>query len=161
MNLPTQHARSPQPVREKRVTRWHNPTSNTITAMIVEDGEVFSFSVPPGEERELDSKYDRALHQVDCGRDECHRKGWWCVAGHEGTVAGGNAPLLRRVGKNDKLDPMLDPEVQARKALEKSIAAAAAMGAVHQHAMQAAAEKIQGAPAHNPTPPAAQSAAKK
>jgi hypothetical protein len=103
----------PTSVPERKLTKWHNPTPN-MQSVTINDGAPFAFTVPPGETRELDSRYDRAVQMVDCGHD-------YCTAGHEGLVVGGGAPLLKRMGKDDKLDPSLDPDHAARKSVEAQI----------------------------------------
>jgi hypothetical protein len=111
----------PTGVPERRLTKWHNPLPHPQSVTIGYDGAPFMFVVPPGETRELDSRYDRAVQMVDCGHDECHKAGWFCTKGHEGLIVGGGAPLLRRVGKNDRLDSSLDPESAARKSVEAQV----------------------------------------
>jgi hypothetical protein len=107
-------------VPERKETQWHNPTP-VAQSVVIRDGAPFAFTVPPGETKSLDSRYDHAVQMVDCGKDECHKKGWFCRGGHEGMVVGGGAPLLKRVGKKDSLDPSLDPEFQKQKVIREEI----------------------------------------
>jgi hypothetical protein len=111
----------PAGVPERRMTAWHNPTKRAQSVVINDTGNAFAFVVQPGETKELDSRYDRAINTRDCGREDCHRTGWFCTRGHDGNVVGGGAPLLRRVGHSDTLDPSLDPDAQARKSVEAEI----------------------------------------
>lgn len=120
MNTPNPLAYAGVP--QQRTTRWHNPTSHPQRVVINDgNGVKFLFEVSPGETRELDSRYDRAIHMIDCGREECHRKGWFCHVGHEGSIVGGGAPMLRRVGKTDTMDPSLDPELAAKRARDEKV----------------------------------------
>lgn len=109
-----------QGVPQRRNTKWHNPTDRPQT-VIIQDGAPFAFTVAPGETSELDSRYDRAVQLIDCGRQDCHKKGWFCTEGHEGLIVGGQAPLLRRAGKSDRMDDSLDPAHATRKELEKQV----------------------------------------
>jgi hypothetical protein len=47
---------------------------------------------------------------VDCGRDECHKTGWWCVQGHPGLIQGGMAPTLIDLDRELNIDASLIPE---------------------------------------------------
>lgn len=107
-------------VPERKLTAWHNPTK-TAQTVIIRDGQPFAFTVGPGETKELDSRYDFVVHQRDCGKDECHRRGWFCRGEHDGLVVGGSAPLLQRVGHKDRLDASLDPDYQSKKAIHEEI----------------------------------------
>lgn len=110
-------------IPERRVTSWHNPTKDAQRVVLDDgNGRKFLFTVQPGETKELDSAYDRAIQMIDCGKDECHKRGWFCRNGHEGLIVGGGAPLLRRANRSDKLDPSLDPVAVARKSVEAQIA---------------------------------------
>lgn len=119
-------------VAQQRTTSWHNPTKEVQRAVLFRDlkamhpdrfgRDKFVFEVAPGGTVELDSQYDRALQLIDCGHNECHQKGgYFCVAGHEGTVVGGMLPRLRRVGKNDRMEDYLDPDAAARKEVERQV----------------------------------------
>jgi hypothetical protein len=135
-------------VPEHRTTAWHNPTSKPQRVKLATDGEgrsrqEFFFTVGPGETKELDSKYDRAIHMVDCQREECYRRGRFCTQGHEGQIQGGLAPLLQRVGKKDELDPSLDPVIAEKAMLEDELTRSALVGQAKQSAAIAAAGRIQ------------------
>ena len=132
-------------VPETTFTRWHNPTDHEQRVVLHGPRGQFKFVVPAGETRELDSTYDRAIQHVDCGKDECHRKragGWWCTEGHEGQIVGGLAPLLKRVGKGDKLDPVLDPKLAEKKELEAQLAAQDLVARGQERAAVIAAAKL-------------------
>ncbi len=137
-------------VPEMKMTRWHNPTKHLQTVIIADGGQPFAFIVQPGETRELPSKYDRVIHMVDCGKNECHRKGWWCQAGHSGAVMGGEAPLLVREGFEDTLDPTLDPVVQAEKDASAAADAAAKLDAAKAAAELQVAKSLTAAKAATP-----------
>ncbi|MCL2450094.1 MAG: hypothetical protein FWD17_14195 [Polyangiaceae bacterium] len=109
-------------IPEQRTTTWHNPTDKVQRVVIHEgNGLKFAFVLQPGETKPLDSRYDRTIHMVDCGQEECHRRGWFCSKGHDGIVVGGEAPLLKRVGCSDTLDQTLDPAASKRKEIEQQL----------------------------------------
>lgn len=130
-------------VPETRYSQWHNPTKHPQRVVIRTDHGQVAFVVNPGEIKQLDSVYDRAIHQIDCGQDECHRKGWFCTKGHDGLIVGGGAPLLQRVGAQETLHPTLDPAIVHKKELETAIAAEALLTDGKQRAIRAAAELAQ------------------
>lgn len=126
-------------------TRWTNPTNHVQRVILNGQNGPFKFELQPGETRELDSIYDRAIQMVDCGRDECHHKragGWYCAAGHPGSIQGGLAPLLRRLGKEDTLDPTLDPALASKKLREAALAADAMVQKAREQALVVAANKL-------------------
>jgi hypothetical protein len=153
-----------QGVPERRLTRWHNPTPNAMT-VVIRDGNPFAFTVAAGETKELDSVYDHAVQMVDCGKDECHKKGWFCRAGHQGQVVGGGAPLLKRVGKTDSLDPSLDPEAaklkEVRAELDREQEREILMIREREKREQAAKERAAQAPAAAPAQAAPTAAPKR
>lgn len=133
--------RVPQP----SYTQWHNPTAQEQRLVLEGPRGKFAFVVAPGETRELDGVYDRAVQLVDCGRDECHRRyagGWYCTSSHDGVIKGGLAPLLQRVGKRDKLHPSCDPAIAEKKALEAEIARETLLTAAKEQAIVIAAQKL-------------------
>lgn len=139
-------------VPQTTFTRWHNPTTHQQRVVLHGPRGQFAFVVPAGETRELDSSYDRAIQLVDCGQDGCHKKyasGWFCTDGHDGVIVGGLAPLLKRVGKNDKLDPTLDPVLAEKKELEAMLAADALVAQGRDRATVIAAAKLANAPANS------------
>lgn len=113
---------------EETNTIWRNPTASPQIVEILAEGNVpRKYTVPPGGEREIPSRYDSAVHRVLCSQDECLRAPpGFCRKPHEhaGTILGGLAPLLQRSGVRHKLSDALDPELQAKKALEAEQAAA-------------------------------------
>lgn len=136
---------------QRRYTRWHNPTDKRQTVIIEDSGEKFAFTVEPGDTQQLEAKYDRVIHQVDCGRSECHRRGWWCTQGHDGIVCGGSAPLLQREGANNSLDPSLDPGVQAMKEAKAHADDAAKLDALKVSATEHAVKALDKATAPSAT----------
>jgi hypothetical protein len=109
-------------------TQWHNPTKDTQRVVLHGPRGRFAFVLKPGETLPLDSVYDRAIQVINCGREECQRRpagGFYCNAGHDGQVVGGAAPLLKRVGKSDRLHHNLDPLLVEKKAAEEKVSAEA------------------------------------
>ena len=130
-------------VPQSTFTRWYNPTDKPQRAVLTGPAGKFAFVVEPGETRELDSIYDRAIQMVSCGREECQKKGgWWCTKGHEGLVKGGLAPLLKRVGKEDRLDPVLDPNLADAKMREEALAADSLVRKARDQALVIATAKL-------------------
>lgn len=129
-------------VPQTHFTTWHNPTGAEQSVVLHGPSGKFRFVLGPGQRRELDSVYDRAIQHIDCGREECRKGGWFCQKGHSGNIVGGLAPLLRRMGKDDKLDPVLDPAISEKKALEAQIAASALVAEGQEKALLLAAAKV-------------------
>jgi hypothetical protein len=130
-------------VPETKFTRWHNPLNVPQRVVLEGPRGKFAFVVPPGETRELDSVFDKAIHQLDCGEEACHGKGWFCTKGHEGLVVGGLAPLLQREGFNDKLHDSLNPAIAQKKQLEATLAAEALISEGKQQAVVAARQLVE------------------
>lgn len=134
-------------IAEHKQTEWCNPTVRAMRVVLTEgEGrghQSFVFIVPPGETRELDSRYDRAIHMIDCGRDDCYRKGRFCSAGHEGLIVGGLAPLLVRVGKNDTLDKSLDTALAEKEIAEAELTKLALVGQAKANVALAAAQRLE------------------
>lgn len=98
----------PQVEREYKETRWKN--ANPFVQTVTLDNKRFVWQ--PGEEKSIDSTYDRAIHTVS-GADE---------NGHGGTIVGGLAPRLTNISKAPEqragLHWSLDPDLQARREAE-------------------------------------------
>ena len=135
-------------VPETKFTRWHNPTKQPQRVVLEGPQGKFAFTVPPGETREVNSAFDKAIHQIDCGEDACHAKGWFCTKGHEGVIVGGLAPQLVREGFTDKLHDSLNPAIAQKKQLEATLAAEALIGEGKQQAVIAARALIDQASEH-------------
>jgi hypothetical protein len=134
---------------ELRTSKWLNPTDH-VQRVVVYDGtnrrQVIVWR--PGETKEIDSVYDGAIQKVDCGQDHCHKGagkkggGWFCALGHPGQIVGGLAPLLKRIGAEDTLDPALDPALAEKKEAQAQIAAAAMATKAAQSALIVAAANV-------------------
>lgn len=98
----------PQVEREFRETRWKN--TNSFPQTVVLDGKRYVWQ--PGEEKAVDSTYDRAIHVVSGANEQ----------GHGGTIVGGLAPRLTKVSVDAEhratLHWSLDPDLQARRDAE-------------------------------------------
>lgn len=149
-----------QTVHQPRIasfSKWRNPTKS-LMHVDVHEGEgaartTTRYEFPPGETVSVPSQYDRAIHMVDCGRDECHRSpvrgaGYFCLKGHSGVIMGGLAPLLVRVGAEETLLEALDPALQERKAAEADEAANAIMLTRAENAILLARKRANAADEH-------------
>ena len=118
---------TPQTPRIATFTTWMNPTPNDMHVDIQEgEGKSFSvqrYEIKAGQSAQIPSQYDHAIHYTDCGREECHHSrelgaGYFCKKGHDGTIVGGLAPMLVRVGVNEQLPESLDTSREAKRAAE-------------------------------------------
>ena len=132
---------------QRKTTEWHNPTKNRVTVVLHdESNKRFAFVVEPGDTKPLDSSYDRAIQIVDCGREECHNRGaggHYCNVGHEGSIQGGLAPMLKRVGKDDVLIDELNVPLVEKQQLESRIVAAAQASSLHREVASVVAGRLQ------------------
>lgn len=145
-----------------RQTSWLNPTSHVQRVTLHDSTNREQYvEWAPGETQVVPSEYDNAIHRVDCGQEACHKgagkkgQGWFCQRGHNGTVIGGLAPLLVRVGADDTLDPALDPDATEKRTLDADVAAKAVQVKAAHEALVLAAARAQTDKPDPDTKPAA------
>lgn len=99
---------SEQEIPEALSTRWKN--NNAFPQSVVLEGRRYTWK--PQEEREIESRFDRAIHTVH-GADE---------NGNGGTIVGGLAPRLTKISKAPEdravLSDSLDSDLIARRQAE-------------------------------------------
>lgn len=152
---PARFGNDHESVFEMRLTRWRNPRNHSQKIVLFDStNRKIVVTFQPGEEKDIPSEYDFAIHRVDCGQEECHRGPvHYCLRGHPGVVVGGLAPLLERVNVADTLEPTLDPDVDAKRKAEAAMAAAALQKKVAEDALVVAAAKVAEPPVLEPKPP--------
>lgn len=113
---------------EQRMTRYKNPLPYPQVVRVWTDTRFETFTFAPGEEREIPSQYDFAVHHV-----------------HDGQIIGGDAPQLINMARPDlKLAGYLDTEAQKREAAKAALVAAQLdKQKAEQEAMLAAARAVE------------------
>ena len=119
--------------KSEPMTAWKNPTRDTIRVPLMvpceepkdhideHTGELRRWTITqkeitvewqPGEEKEIPSRYDLAIHDCrECSDTRCRRVGRCLDPMHHAgvTILGGSAPLLVRAGQPYGLHPSLLP----------------------------------------------------
>lgn len=123
--------RQPLAPHEEKFTTWHNPTDHEqkidvfYGAGVGNEERPTRYIVPSKGDLEIPSRWDSAIHRVQCADDTCRRIGsGFCTRDHAGTVIGGIAPQLQKKGQRAQLLPALDPT--AAEKLQKAAEVAAA-----------------------------------
>lgn len=92
-------------VVEQRTIRYKNPLATTQRIPVWVNNEVRSITFAPGEEKEVPSEYEWAIHHV-----------------HDGQIIGGEAPQLINLSRPElKLAGYLDTEAQKRAAAKAEL----------------------------------------
>lgn len=117
----------------ERYTVWFNPldTEQRVDVFYGTGGHYNErrptrYTFPPKKEVEVPSRFDSAIHRVQCTEEECRNRapGFCTHPNHVGIVIGGLAPCLQRKGSNYKLLEALDPNHAKLKEMEAQLAAA-------------------------------------
>jgi hypothetical protein len=122
----------PQEPKEAEYTIWRNNLAQE-QRVVVHEGDVrIMYRVPPHGEKRIPSRHDMSIQRIQCAEDECRALGGFCRKGHTGTIHGGLAPQLVRLGIEGHLRPEgdrdhlalgLDTEAEAKLLAEMAVAA--------------------------------------
>lgn len=127
-------------------TTWYNPLPVLQYVDLYQGNErrPTRYEFPPTTETKLPSRFDSAIHRVQCMDEVCRKTapGFCTKPGeHQGVIIGGLAPQLQRRGAHLMLDPALDPLLSEKKYQEAELAAQVNAARHAEAAMQIALQK--------------------